>query len=169
MLRKKTETQIMQEFVLAYRKSKQPWPATSKEIAAWAIRSDRWEAPQVSKIDMLAKKLSDAMREEYFTDPQGRRVRKFHALRDIEILPDGKHRQLTLWIDLDAEFGQVRTAFQQRRMQVLGDCRQLKTDVDSYNDNNKYTATIQMIFDFTEDLAELEQPQEYDDKMSTTS
>jgi hypothetical protein len=29
----------------------------------------------------------------------------------------------------------MEIAFQQRRQQILGDCRQLKTDVDSYNDN----------------------------------
>ncbi|OHB59297.1 MAG: hypothetical protein A2167_05710 [Planctomycetes bacterium RBG_13_46_10] len=165
---KKTETQYLQEFVLKYRESKQLWPATSKDIAAWAIRNNMWEAPQVSKIDILAKRISDAMRQEYFTDPQGRRIRKFHALRDIKILPDGTHKQLTFWIDLDADFIEVKTAFQQRRMGILGDCRQLKTDVDSYNDNNKYNLTIQMVFDFTEDLIELEQPQEYDEEASVT-
>jgi len=156
----------MQEFVALYRKTKQPWPATAKDIAAWAIRKNLWEAPMVSKMDILANKLSDAMREQYITDPQGRRVRKLHALRDIEILPNGKHKQLTFWIDLDAPFEDMRRALQQRRMQVLGDCRQLKTDVESYNDNNKYNATIQMVFDFTEDLIELEQPLEYEKKVS---
>lgn len=159
---KKTETEQMQEFVADYRKAGERWPASSKDIASWAIHKRLWIAPRVSQIDELAKKLSDAMREEYFTDPQGRRVRKLHAVRDIQVLPDGKHRQLTLWIDiLDAEPIQMRTAFQQRRMQVLGDCRQLKTDVDSYNDNNKHGAEIQMVFDFSDDLAELEQPTEY--------
>jgi hypothetical protein len=165
MFRKKTETQIMQEFVVRYRKTKQPWPATAKDIAGWAIRNHLWEATQISKMEILAKKLSEAMREEYFTDPQGRRVRRFHALRDIKILPDGKHKQLTFWIDVDAPFEDMRRAFQQRRMQVLGDCRQLKTDIDSYNDNNKYNGTVQMVFDFTEDLIELEQPQEYENNV----
>jgi hypothetical protein len=166
MFRKKTETQTMQEFVMLYRKAKQSWPATAKDIAAWAIRKNLWEAPIVSTMDILAKRLSEAMREEYFTDPQGRRVRKLHALRNIQILPDGKHKQLTFWIDLDAPFEDVRRAFQQQRMQVLGDCRQLKTDVDSYNDNNKYNEKIQMVFDFTDDLIELEQPQEYENNVS---
>jgi hypothetical protein len=39
---------------------------------------------------------------------------------------------------------------------VLGDCRQLKTDVDSYNQNYSAATPIQMVFDFTDDLAELE-------------
>ena len=50
----------------------------------------------------------------------------------------------------------MATAFQQRRQQILGDCRQLKIDVDSYNENRWPDEPIQMIFDFTLDLAELE-------------
>ncbi|MCW2313608.1 hypothetical protein [Rhodoferax antarcticus] len=46
-------------------------------------------------------------------------------------------------------------AFQQRRHQIVGDCRQLKMDVDSYNDNRLPVQPIQMIFDFTFDLEEL--------------
>ncbi len=50
----------------------------------------------------------------------------------------------------------MEIAFQQRRQQIVGDCRQLKTDVDSFNDNGEPGPTIQMVFDFSEDLAELE-------------
>lgn len=38
----------------------------------------------------------------------------------------------------------------------MGDCRQLKADVDSYNDNRAPDAPIQMSFDFTADIEELE-------------
>ena len=38
----------------------------------------------------------------------------------------------------------------------LGDCRQLKSDADSYNDNRRPEQPIQVIFDFSLDLAELE-------------
>jgi hypothetical protein len=48
----------------------------------------------------------------------------------------------------------MEIAFQQRRQQILGDCRQLKTDVDSYNDNYNDAEPLQMVFDFTDDLAE---------------
>jgi hypothetical protein len=33
--------------------------------------------------------------------------------------------------------------------------------MDSYNDNNKYGAHIEMSFNFDEDLKELQQPPEY--------
>jgi hypothetical protein len=90
------------------------------------------------------------MREEYYTDPQGRTVRTKHAAR---LSVDGE--QTTLWDDIrtaDAAF--MEMAFAQRRQQILGDCRQLKADVDSFNDNNTSGVTVQMIFDFTLDLEE---------------
>ena len=50
----------------------------------------------------------------------------------------------------------MEAAFQQRRQQIVSDCRQLKIDVDSYNENHNSGRLIQMVFDFTLDLAELE-------------
>lgn len=50
----------------------------------------------------------------------------------------------------------MKISFQQRRQQIVGDCRQLKVDVDSYNDLNLDEEPIQTVFDFTMDLAELE-------------
>ena len=49
----------------------------------------------------------------------------------------------------------MQMAFQQRRHQIVGDCRQLKMDVDSYNDTRLPEQPIQMIFDFNHDLEEL--------------
>ncbi len=46
------------------------------------------------------------------------------------------------------------------------DNAQLKRDTDSYNENNAHAAHIQMTFDYTEDLLELESPEEYDDGLS---
>ena len=50
----------------------------------------------------------------------------------------------------------LELAFKQRRRQIVGDCRQLKTDVDSFNQNRDPDDPIQMSFDFTNDLLELE-------------
>lgn len=75
-----------------------------------------------------------------------------HAAR---IPKDGQ--QLVFWADIrTADRRHMEIAFQQRRHQIVGDCRQLKVDVDSYNDNTNPGGAIQMIFDFTQDLAELE-------------
>ena len=90
------------------------------------------------------------MREEYITDPQGRRVRAKHAAR---IEKDGK--PLALWDDIrTASREHMQTALQQRRRQVVGDCVQLKVDADSYNDNRNPEEPIPISFDFTYDVEE---------------
>jgi hypothetical protein len=55
----------------------------------------------------------------------------------------------------------MRLSLQQRRGYIVGDCKQLKTDLESYNQNNSHGAQIQLSFDFTEDLEELDMPPEY--------
>ena len=110
-------------------------------------------APQRAEvIDQCAKELARALREEYITDPQGRRIRSKHvALRE----KDGE--QLPLWADIrTADRGHMGLAFQQRRRQIFGDCHQLKADVDSYNENYNVGEQIQISFDFTNDLEEAE-------------
>ena len=126
--------------------------ATAKDIAGWAIQTGRWAPQHGSMINQCAEELSRAMREDYITDAQGRTVRAKHAAR---IKEGGK--QITLWADIrTAGHSHMERAFGQRRRQILGDCRQLKADVDSYNDNRCPTEPIQVVFDFTLDLAELE-------------
>jgi len=160
----KTKAQYRQEIVSQYRANGESWPTDAKTIAAWAIRMKLWQMPRRNEIDACAKELSEAMREEYITDPQGRRVRKKHAVREKQIFSDGTHKQMTFWIDMeDGDTKRMEEAFQQRRGQVFLDCRQLKTDCDSYNKNWNKQDTIQMSFDFTEDLIEAEQPTDYDD------
>jgi hypothetical protein len=147
-----TYTEQLQRIVQEYRAADQPWPATAHDMATWAIAQGKWHPQRGAMIKKCAEELSAAMREEYFTDPQGRRVRVKHVAR----YGDGQS-QIPLWEDIrTATRKHMEIAFQQRRQQILGDCRQLKTDVDSYNDNFSSVNPIQMIFDFTDDLAELE-------------
>jgi len=145
-------TQNMQEIVRKYRAARQPWPTTTKSIATWAIQNRLW-APQPSKLlTLCADLLARAMREEYILDPQGRKVRAKHAAT----IKQG-NSQMTLWGDIRTEKREhLAIAFQQRRNQIVGDCQQLKTDVDSFNDNRSSDNPIPMLFDFTEDLKELD-------------
>jgi hypothetical protein len=144
-------TAQLQDIVAKYRNSDQPWPATSKQIAAWAINNKLWQPHRGALIKQCADQLANAMREEYFVDPQGRLVRTNHVAmlkRNGETLP--------LWNDIrTADRAHMAIAFMQRRKQVVGDCRQLKADVDSYNQNYNSGKPIQMVFDFTLDLEEL--------------
>jgi hypothetical protein len=50
----------------------------------------------------------------------------------------------------------MQVSFQHRRKGIVGDCRQMKVDVDSFNDAHPESEQIEIVFDFTMDLAELE-------------
>lgn len=67
-----------QKTVREYRASGQHWPATAKEIADWAMENGRWEIPRSAIRKKCAEEMAEAMREEYFTDRMGRRVRLLH-------------------------------------------------------------------------------------------
>lgn len=140
----------MQKIVTEYRLAGEPWPTTSKAIALWAIKTERWALPESAAISQCAEDISRAMREEYFTDAKGRRVRLKHPA-----VIRNDREQLVLWDDMrTAPREHMLLSFQQRRQQIFGDCRQLKTDVDSYNDSHADSSPIQIVFDFTKDLAE---------------
>ncbi len=142
----------MQRIVAKYRLAGESWPAASKTIADWAMRQRLWELPTSAALAKCAEDISRAMREEYMTDAKGRRARVKHP---ATIKVHGE--QMVLWDDMRTATRQhMRVSFQQRRQQIVGDCRQLKVDVDCYNDMNADEQPIQMVFDFTMDLAELE-------------
>lgn len=142
----------LQSIVRKYRDANQPWPAATKTIAAWAIANKLWHAQTSTLVNQCAEQLAKAMREEYVTDPQGRRVRAKHVAIHEK---DGE--QLAIWEDIrNASREHMQLSFQQRRQQIVGDCRQLKADTDSYNENANRQKPINMVFDFTLDLAELD-------------
>ena len=142
----------MQRIVRDYRAAGHTWPASSKTMAAWAIASGRWKLPDSAALNRCAEDLSRAMREEFMTDRKGRRVRVKHP-----VVTRKGAEQTVLWDDLrTAPRNHMEVAFAQRRNQIVGDCRQLKTDVDSFNDLRPSESPIQIVFNFTNDLAELE-------------
>lgn len=145
-------TKQMQRIVTRYIEAGQKWPATAQQIAKWAVAHRLWVPPPSTIISQCADHLAKAMREEYISDPQGRAVRAKHAARVEE-----NGEQTTLWADIrTAPRKHMELAFRQRRGQILGECKQLKYDVDSYNENASPDNPIPMVFDFTYDLAEME-------------
>lgn len=132
-----------------------------EDVASWAIRKALWHPPFQSAIQLCAGELSRAARVEFHTDPQGRRVRSKYPRRE-KVMVDGKPKQLVFWEDQrNLEPNHMRVSLQQRRNGILSVCAQTKRDTDSYNDNNIHGAHIQMSFDFTEDLLDLEAPEDY--------
>jgi hypothetical protein len=145
-------TKQMQKIVDDYRVAGESWPAAAKSMAAWAIKTGRWELPRSAAVDQCAEDLASAMREEYFVDRKGRRVRSLHPATTR----NGRD-QTVLWDDIrTAPRMHMQMSFQQKRKGIVADCYRLKTDVDSYNDARPDEEPIQMIFDFNMDLAEIE-------------
>ena len=143
-----TYNEQLQTVVTKYIEAGEEWPATVRQIASWAVREKLWAPHPSSLVNQCAEDLAQAMRDEYIVDPQGRKVRAKHAAR-VE--------QGVLWADIrTASRDHMEIAFKQRRRQILSDCSQLKDDVDSFNENRSSAQPIQMSFDFTKDLLELE-------------
>ena len=102
---------------------------TTRDLANWAIAGGLWAPQRSALIKQCAEEFSRAMREEYITDPQGRRVRLKHVATT-----EREGEQIPLWADMrTATRAHMEIAFQQRRRSIVGDCKQLKTDADSYS------------------------------------
>ncbi len=135
-----------------YRAAGEPWPATREQMAEWAVANDRYELTRGMAVSQCAERLSRAMGLEHVKDKKGRSVRKYYAARVRE------NGQLVMkWDDLNAERPFMEMAAANRRNQVLGQCLQLKNDIDSYNDRCCPDQPIQMDFNFNIDLEELTQ------------
>lgn len=147
-----TKTKQLQRLVEEYRKDWQPWPASRDMIADWAVEKKRYDLTAPSLKRLVAKELAQAMSEEYFTDKQGRRVRAKHPFR---VRKGGK--QMVLWDDIrTAPRKNMVRAFHMRRKRIASECKQVKTDVDSYNDAHPEEPPVQMPLDFTYDVKEME-------------
>jgi hypothetical protein len=153
-------TEALQRFADEYFAESGKECATAREIAVWLIHTGRWEAPNDLLIRQCREDVARAMREDYIKDSRGRSVRVKHVARMAQ-----GDRQRHLWADIrrtNRDF--METALQQRRTQIVGDCRQLKCDADYYNDANQHQEPIQLYFDFTDELVESDLPTAYPPK-----
>lgn len=125
-------------------------------VAEWAYKNGLHKPSVKTVIDAIATDIAQVFREEYRVDQYGRRYRAKHAATEKK-----GTKRLSLWADLDdpnAPHSHFVKSFAQRRQQIVGDCVQLKTDVDVYNDKRVPTTPIQVPLDFTLDVMELQQP-----------
>jgi hypothetical protein len=135
-----------------YRISGEHWPASTADIAQWALAHRKYDLKHVTVERILRRDISQAMRGEYFIDEKGRRVRAKHPARTKK-----NSKKLIVWDDIrTAPRYHMEVSFAHRRNHILGECHQVKTDVDSFNDNHATEIPIQMVLDFTKDVAELE-------------
>lgn len=131
-------------------------PIDAHDVAAWALQNGLHKPNTRTIVDAIASDIAQVFREEYRTDPLGRRYRAMHATPHKR---GGK--TYSLWADIDdpnSPHNHFVRSFAQRRQQIVGDCLQLKTDVDVYNDRRQPTEPVQVPLDFTLDVEELQQP-----------
>lgn len=124
-------------------------------LAGWAYKKGLHKPNAKTIIDVIAADIAQVFREEYRFDRNGRRYRAKHAA-----LTKMGNKSLSLWGDIDdpnAPHDHFVRSFGQRRQQIVGDCFQLKTDADVYNDVRKPADPIQIILDFTLDVEEQQQ------------
>ncbi len=122
------KSEFLQEIWKRYDEEHGHLPANTRDVARWAVDKGLWSPKLKDRIEQCAEDLSQALREEYDKDAKGRRVRSKHAVR---VKRGGK--QMVLWADMEtAPRKHMVLAFAQRRNQIVGDCLQLKTDVESY-------------------------------------
>lgn len=122
-------------------------PFDLHEVYHWAVQKGLWSPPLDLAERRFVEEVSQDLREEYITDETGERVRYYHAVT--------RGRQGALWANLDTgPKDHLFEGFTQRRKQSLGDCRQLRSDIDYCNRNRFSEAPIQMSFNFDADLAE---------------
>jgi hypothetical protein len=122
------------------------------ELAGWAYKQGLHKPSDKTIIDVIAADIAQVFREEYRTDRLGRRYRAKHAA-----MTRTGSKTLSLWGDIDdpnAPHEHFVKSFGQRRQQIVGDCFQLKTDADVYNDVRKPELPIQIVLDFTLDVEE---------------
>ena len=124
-------------------------------IAEWALGRGLHKPNPKTIIDAIAADIAQVFREEYRVDRYGRRYRAMHATTERR-----GNKTLSLWGDMDdpnAPHSHFVKSFAQRRNQIVGDCLQLKTDVDVYNDKRQLVEPVQIPLDFTLDVEELQQ------------
>ena len=124
--------------------------ATTMELAVWAIRTGRWEPPRDLALRKCREDYAKALREEYVRGADGLPVRVNQAAR--RTVGD---KQITFWADIrTAPRDHVDAARQQRREQIVGECRQLDRDERFYNGLHPDESPMQTEFDFRDAVVE---------------
>ena len=119
------------------------------EVAKFAARKG-WPLPKpADPLDLLAKELSQAAREEVRRDKStGQPYRANHAMT----VRRGA-QQMTLWIDIDeAPRKPMVKCLVQRREQMVGDGLQLTLDADHWNSIHPEDEPIDLPMDLAPDI-----------------
>lgn len=145
-----TYDEQMQRIFRLYQEQVTDAPTPLSEVFRWAQKKSLWELRPDDGYKIFAKEMQRALRNEYRTDTAGRRYRAKHAVRTTV-----NRKQTSLWTDIDtAPHKHIVKSVAQRRKQIVGDCYQLRIDVDHYNEANLEGKEIQLELNFTADVEE---------------
>lgn len=148
-----TKDQRLQHLYRQYQSLHAHQPTGTDAVCRWAVSQGLLQLPHTDPYAVLASDMASALRAETATGEDGREYRVNHAARISRF-----GVQETLWAEMGyAPHEHMERAFAQRREQIIGDCLHLKADVDAYNALNAGSRpAIQLILDFTDDVAERE-------------
>jgi hypothetical protein len=128
-------------------------------VAAWAHRKGLLAPRQRDVVRQIAQDLARASNQDYITNEKGEPVR--HRLSYKETRGD---KQLRFWFKMEGGTPEkMRLNASDRRNGAVMDVLQIVRDLNYFNENYNPGDPIQMDFDFTKDIADHEQPTEYED------
>lgn len=138
-------------------------PVDPARIAQWAYESGNWKPKEIDPVEVLRRKLCRAFRHEYITDPQGREVRASIPSVEEVRTQDGTKRMSKFYPLFEAPPAVAVQFIQLERRILVENAVQLTLDLESYNDNNIYGATVPSIdWNIGKDMDERNLPTEYD-------
>lgn len=145
-----TKKKDLQRLIRSYKDDTGEREVDMHKVALY-VAGKGWPLPvPPNPLDMLAKALTDAAREEIGHDETtGRPYRVNHALP----VRQGDGSQLHLWIDInEAPRGPMLKSLVNRREQMVGDGLQLSFDQDHWNNLNPAAEPIDLPMDLTLDI-----------------
>ncbi len=137
---RKSFSQRMQELAHEYMKLHDVDSIELEQVSEWACSTGRYQRRPVSMVQQCRRELADALRVQHYTDPQGREIRRMHPVRIATI-----GEQMVIWADImTAKPQHMRLSLAQNRQGILADCLAHSAIVDSYNENNRHDATLDL-------------------------
>lgn len=127
-------------------------PTSLDDVADWAIARGLFRPGPTDIRKLCREALAESARMQKRYDGK----RWYRAKHSVRTNVGGV--QLSLWADIDknASLSFMQRSSAQRRRGIVGDCFQLKMDLDHYNDANPGQPPIPLVLDFGDDVAEME-------------
>lgn len=134
---KKTMPEACRDLIAAYCKAKGTTEYSAIAVARWALETGQAAPRRRDPGKELAKDISKIANALHHRDKQQRLVKTMHAAKYERILPGGQKTFEIIWDHLDTMSDDHATvSFEQRYRQVVGHANSLRTDMDSFYENN---------------------------------